>query len=203
MKEHVSDLTPEEFQKTFPIELRDVTPEFKIWYEEEKGKILKAIDEKDIIRINHIGSSAIPDIKAKPVVDILLEIKEDCDIDRLIESMKSIAFGVEVLMRKENPFELLMAKGMTVNGFDERVYLLHIRYGGDWNELYFRDYLLEYPDVAQEYGKLKEKILDDIKEGRMERMPNGQPNGYSKAKFAFVEDISNKAKDRYQDRYKI
>ena len=203
MKEHVSDLTPEEFQKTFPIELRDVTPEFKIRYEEEKGKILKAIDEKDIIRINHIGSSAIPDIKAKPVVDILLEIKEDCDIDRLIESMKSIDFGVEVLMRKENPFELLMAKGMTVNGFDERVYLLHIRYGGDWNELYFRDYLLEYPDVAQEYGKLKEKILDDIKEGRMERMPNGQPNGYSKAKFAFVEDISNKAKDRYQDRYKI
>ena len=123
--------------------------------------------------------------------------------DELIESMKSIDFGVEVLMRKENPFELLMAKGMTVNGFDERVYLLHIRYCDDWNELYFRDYLLEYPDVAQEYGKLKEKILDDIKEGRMERMPNGQPNGYSKAKFAFVEDISNKAKDRYQDRYKI
>lgn len=200
-KEHVSELTPEEFQKTFPIELRDVTPKFKDWYEEEKEKILNVIDKNDVIRINHIGSSAIPNIKAKPVVDILLEIDDSCNVDELISSLKSIDFGIEVLMRKEDPFELLMAKGMTVNGFDEKVFLLHVRYAGDWNELYFRDYLLEFPDVAREYGALKEKILDDISEGKMERMPNGKPNGYSMAKFDFVNDISCKAKERYGNRY--
>ena len=150
MKEHVSELTPEEFQKTFPIELKDVTPKFKVWYEEERDKIIGVIDKNDVIRINHIGSSAIPNIKAKPVVDIMLEIADDCNVDALIESLKSIDFGVEILMRKDDPFELLLAKGMTVNGFAEKVFLLHIRYAGDWNELYFRDYLLEFPDVARE-----------------------------------------------------
>ncbi|MBO7451587.1 MAG: GrpB family protein [Clostridiales bacterium] len=201
MKEHVSELTPEEFQKTFPIELKDVTPKFKVWYEEERDKIIGVIDKNDVIRINHIGSSAIPNIKAKPVVDIMLEIADDCNVDALIESLKSIDFGVEILMRKDDPFELLLAKGMTVNGFAEKVFLLHIRYAGDWNELYFRDYLLEFPDVAREYGELKEKILEDISEGKMERMPNGKPNGYSMAKFDFVNEVSNKAKERYCNKY--
>jgi len=69
--------------------------------------------------------------------------------------------------------------------------------------LYFRDYLIENPDVAQEYSRLKEQILSDIKEGRIERMPNGQPNGYSSAKFKFVDEISQKAKSKYTGRYKV
>ena len=203
MKKHVSELTPEEFQMTFPIELKPVTPEFKVRYEEDKKDILGVIDNSKVVRINHIGSSAIPNIVAKPVVDILLEIEGSCNVNSMVNALKTIDFGTEVLMRKEDPFELLLAKGMTVNGFDEKVTLLHIRYAGDWNELYFRDYLLEYPDVAQEYSKLKEKILSDIKEGKVERMPNGQPNGYSNAKFSFVDDISCKAKEKYKDRYKV
>ena len=84
MKKHVSELTPEEFQKTFPITLEDVKPEFADWYEEEKRAILGVVDEKDIVRINHIGSSAIPNIKAKPVVDILLEIDGTCKMTVLL-----------------------------------------------------------------------------------------------------------------------
>ena len=96
-----------------------------------------------------------------------------------------------------------MSKGMTVNGFGQRVFLLHIRYLGDWNELYFRDYLLDNPDIAEEYSNLKIQILKDINDGRIERMPNGKPNGYSAAKYAFVDDISHKAKLTYKNRYKI
>ena len=106
-------------------------------------------------------------------------------------------------MKKEEPYEYLLAKGMTVDGFAEKVFLLHLRYAGNWDELYFRDYLLEHPDVAAEYSRLKEQILDDISEGRLERMPNGQPNGYSNAKFSFVKDISQRAKDLYQGRYEL
>ena len=117
--------------------------------------------------------------------------------------MKEIDFGTEILYRNEEPFELLMSKGMTVKGFGQRVFLLHIRYAGDWNELYFRDYLLDNPDVAEEYSCLKMQILKDINDGKIERMPNGQPNGYSAAKFAFVDDISQKAKKAYGNRYKV
>ena len=202
-KKHVYELNPQEFQKLFPIVLKDVLPEYADWYEEEKKAILGVIDSKDVVRINHIGSSAIPDIKAKPVVDILLEIDGTCIVSKGVEALKSIGFGTEVCMKKEEPYEYLLAKGMTVDGFAEKVFLLHLRYAGNWDELYFRDYLLEHPDVAAEYSRLKEQILDDISEGRLERMPNGQPNGYSNAKFSFVKDISQRARDLYQGRYEL
>ena len=202
-KKHVSELTPQEFQKTFPIILKDVLPEYADWYKEEKRSILSVLDEKDVVRINHIGSSAIPDIKAKPVIDILLELDGTSNVDNIVEALKSIGFGVEVSMKKEDPFEYLLAKGMTVDGFAEKVFLLHLRYAGDWDELYFRDYLLDNPDAAKEYSRLKEQILDDISEGKLERMPKGQPNGYSNAKYSFVRDISQKARDAYKGRYTL
>ena len=203
MKKHVSELTPQEFQKTFPIILRDVLPEYKEWYEEEKSAILSVLDAKDIVRINHIGSSAIPDIKAKPVIDMLLEIDGTCNTANVVETLKTLGFGVEVSIRKDDPFEYLLAKGMTVDGFAERVFLLHLRYAGDWDELYFRDYLLDNPDVAAEYSNLKEKILNDISAGKLERMPNGQPNGYSNAKYSFVAEVSCKARSEYHGRYRL
>ncbi len=203
IKKHVSELTQEEFQKTFPIILRDVLPEYADWYEEEKASILSVVENKDVVRISHIGSSAIPNIKAKPVIDILLEIDGTCIVGNVVEALKSIGFGVEVSIRKEDPFEYLLAKGMNVDGFAEKVFLLHLRYAGDWDELYFRDYLLDHPDVAGEYSSLKEKILEDISEGRVKRMPNGQPNGYSNAKYSFVKDVSQKARDAYKGRYSL
>ena len=201
MKQHVSELTPEEFQKAFPIELKDVIPEYAEWYEEAKSAILNVTGSCDVVRINHIGSSAIPDIKAKPMIDILMEIRNDCDVDKFVESLKTIGFGTEVAMRKDNPFEYLLAKGMTVRGFEEKVYLLHIRYLGDWSELYFRDYLLDNPDIAKEYSDLKEQILDDIQSGKIERMPKGQPNGYSMAKLDCVKRISEEARLAYPNRF--
>ncbi len=200
---HVSDLSPEEFQQTFPIVLQETTAEFSAWYEEEKNSILQVFGGKDIIRISHIGSTAVPNIKTKPIVDILLELDGTCSADTAAESLKTIGFGTEILRRKEQPFELLMAKGMTVRGFDPKVFLLHVRYGGDWNELYFRDYLLDHPETAAEYSRLKERILKDIRDGKTERMPNGRPNGYSMAKYAFVDEISKKAKEAYPGRYRL
>jgi len=72
---------------------------------------------------------------------------------------------------------------------------------GDWSELYFRDYLLDNPDIAKEYSDLKEQILDDIQSGKIERMPNGQPNGYSMAKLDFVKRISEEARLAYPNRF--
>jgi hypothetical protein len=56
--------------------------------------------------------------------------------------------------------------------------------------------------VSTEYGKLKLNILDDIEKGIIERLPNGMPNGYSQAKFAFVKKYLSVAKQEFKDRYK-
>ena len=177
MAKRVSDLTPEEFQKTFPIVLKPYNPAYKDWYEAEKELILRTVSRSDVVRIQHIGSSAVPGLIAKPIVDILMEIDGACRVNDMLEALKAIDFGVEMTTKSENPFRVLLTKGMTCDGFAEKVFFLHVRYLGDWNEPYFRDYLLAHPDAALEYGRLKEKILDDINAGRLERMPNGRPNG--------------------------
>ena len=203
MKKKVSDLTPEEFQKTFPIVLKEHNADYAAWYESEKAEILRVIDGADVARINHIGSSAIAGLVAKPIVDILLEIDGCCNVTKLQENLKTLGFGEELMTRAENPFRLLLTKGMSCDGFAEKVFFLHVRYLGDWNELYFRDYLLAYPEVAAEYGELKLQILGDIESGKLLRMPNGNPNGYSMAKLEFVERISAAAKREFAGRYRV
>ena len=203
MKKHVSELTPEEFQKVFPITFKDYNPQYQKMYQQEVQMIRNIIDNQWITRINHIGSSAIPGLISKPVVDILMEVDGTCRISELLEKLKTIDYGTEICNRSENPFRILLSKGMTCEGFAEEVFLLHVRYAGDWDELYFRDFLLEHPDAAKEYGELKESILKEINEGKIERMPNGRPNGYSNAKLAFVKRISAEAKKVYRGRYAI
>ena len=202
MPKRVSELTPEEFQKTFPIVLAPYNPAYKEWYEEEKARILSAVDAGDVVRIQHIGSSAVPGLVAKPIVDILMEVDGACKVKDMLEALKTIGFGTEMSTKSENPFRILLTKGMTCDGFAEKVFFLHVRYYGDWNEPYFRDYLLAHPDAALEYGRLKQTILEDINAGRIERMPGGRPNGYSQAKLAFVQQISIRAKQEFGDKYR-
>lgn len=61
--------------------------------------------------------------------------------------------GYVCMSEKED--RLSFNKGYTPKGFAERVYHLHLRQDGDNDELYFRDYLRDYPDVAKDYEALK------------------------------------------------
>lgn len=202
MKKKISELSIDEFKKTFPIILKEYNASYKEWYESEKQNILNAVKAQDIARINHIGSSAVEGLIAKPTIDILLEIDGCCNVTKLIDDLKAIGYGTEIFLRKDDPMTLLLGKGYSSDGYAERVYHLHVRYLGDWDELYFRDFLIENPDVSTEYGKLKLNIINDIEKGIIERVPNGMPNGYSQAKLAFVKKYSNAAKQEFQNRYK-
>jgi GrpB-like predicted nucleotidyltransferase (UPF0157 family) len=202
MKKKVSELSIDEWKKTFPIILKEYNVNYKDWYESEKQNILNAIKAEDIARINHIGSSAVEGLIAKPIIDILLEIDGCCNVTKLIDDLKVIGYGDEIFSRSDDPMRLLLGKGFSSDGYAEKVCLLHVRYLGNWDELYFRDFLITNPEVATEYGKLKLNILKDIEKGIIERMPNGQPNGYSVAKLAFVEKYSKAAKQKFQNKYK-
>jgi GrpB-like predicted nucleotidyltransferase (UPF0157 family) len=46
-------------------------------------------------------------------------------------------------------------KGYTKDGFKGQAYHIHVRYSGDWDELYFRDFLIQNPLVAKEYENIK------------------------------------------------
>lgn len=202
MKKKVSELSMDEFKKAFPILVKEHNESYRDWYESETKNICSVIRAEDIIRINHIGSTAVKGLLAKPTIDILMEIDGCCNVTRMLDDLKAIGFGEEIFTRNEDPLRILLGKGYSSDGCAEKVFHLHIRYAGDWDELYFRDYLMQYPAVAQEYGQLKLSILQGIEKGEIERMPNGKANGYSTAKLDFVKKYSLIAKQEFQNRYK-
>ena len=83
-------------------------------------------------------------------------------------------------------------KGYTENGFAERVFHLHLRYAGDNDELYFRDYLIEHPEAAKAYEKLKLSLWKKYEHNR---------DAYTNAKTEFVKEYTEKARILYGNRY--
>ena len=202
MNKKFSRLSIKKWQKTYPLILKEYNVNYKEWYESEKLIILRAVNAEDIVRINHIGSTAVEGLIAKSIIDILLEIDGTCNVTKLLDNLKAIGYDDEIPSRCDDPMRLLIHKGYSSDGYAEKVYHLHIRYSGNWDELYFRDYLIANPDVATEYGELKQKIVKDIEKGLIKRMQNGIPNGYANAKFEFVKKYSDFAKQEFHDRYK-
>ena len=184
-------MTLEELWELFPIILKEHNPQYKNWYDDEKYNILTAVKCEDIIRINHIGSSAVAGLISKPTVDILLEIDGCCNITKLTNDLNEIGWGV--MSQENNPMKIKFCKGYTPDGFSEKVFHLHVVYVGDWSELYFRDYLIEHQKVANEYGNIKLSLLKNLEHDR---------DGYTKAKSDFVVKHSNAAKQEYRNKYK-
>ncbi len=191
MGKALSDMTLEELWELFPIILRDHNPAYKKWYFIEKEEIIKALGPEDIKRINHIGSSAIEGLIAKPTVDILLEVDRRCDIDELKSKLKNAGWTL-MSFQSEPEFKMSLNKGYTPEGFAERVFHLHVRFPGDWDELYFRDYLIAHPEVAKEYGELKQKLKKQYEHDR---------DGYTDAKTEFINIWSRTAKKEFGGRY--
>lgn len=191
MKE-LSEMTLEELWELFPIILKEHNPKYKDWYEIERKNLCERLKEK-IIRINHIGSTAVKGLIAKPTVDILMEISMDTNIDKLKNTLKDMGW---ILMNssKSPEFRLTFNKGYTKFGFAEKVYHLHVRYIGDYDELYFRDYLIDHEDTAREYEELKLSLWKKFQHDR---------DGYTDAKREFVLRVSKQAKEEYNDRYLI
>jgi len=177
--------------KLFPIILKEHNPQYINWYEDEKRDILNAVEPENIIRINHIGSSAVVGLVSKPTIDILLEIDGCCDVTKLTNALNGIGWGI--MSQENDPMKIKFCKGYTPDGFSEKVFHLHVVYVGDWSELYFRDYLIEHPDVAAEYGNIKLSLLKNLEHDR---------DGYTKAKSDFILKYTDVAKHEYSGRYK-
>ena len=186
MGKKLSEMSLEELWLLFPIFLEEHKDYWKEWYSEEECLLKKVFSSGE--SISHIGSTAIPSIWAKPIIDILVEIPNGRN---LIEyKAKIINCGYICMSQGEN--RMSFNKGYTENGFAERVFHLHLRYVGDNDELYFRDYLIEHPNVAKEYEELK---LDLWKKHVRNR------DAYTNAKTEFVKKYTEKAKILYGNRY--
>lgn len=188
MKKSLSKMTIEELWQLFPVFLTPPNKEWKVWYGEEEKTLEESLPMKQIIRISHIGSTSIDRIWAKPIIDILLEISVDADF----KTIKNNIIGSGYICMCESPGRASFNKGYTIDGFAGRVFHLHLRYSGDNDELYYRDYLIENPDIAKEYEILKLDLWKRYEHNR---------DAYTEAKTDMVKSYTEMAKEIFADRY--
>ncbi len=187
-RKSLSEMSLEELWRLFPISLTEHQVYWKNWYRDEKDNIEKILNQIETYRISHIGSTSIDIIWAKPIIYILVEIPRQYDM----EEIKKQLVGNGYICMSQSFNRISFNKGYTDNGFAEKVFHLHLRYTGDNDELYFRDYLIEHQDVARQYEELKLKLWKKYQYNRDE---------YTNAKTEFIKEYTQKAKKEYGKRY--
>lgn len=151
MGKKLSEMSLEELWALFPINLTAHQDCWAEWYAEEADALRKLLPGGQGLRIHHIGSTAIPGIWAKPVIDILLEAPAP---DALRAAGERLVAGGWICM-SDTGERISLNKGYTEAGLEERVFHLHLRLPGDCGEIRFRDYLRAHPEAAKAYERLK------------------------------------------------
>ena len=138
--------------------------------------------------ISHIGSTSVKGIWAKPIVDILVEAPDE----EAFYSCESALLANGYLCMDKTEKRASFNKGYTPSGYADKVFHLHLRFAGDNDELYFRDYLIDHPETAKEYETLKLSLWKEFEHGR---------DAYTEAKGEFVRRYTALAKRIYVKRH--
>jgi len=188
MGKKLSEMTLEELWTLFPIILTEHQPVWKQWYAQEERNLRSELPAETLIRISHIGSTAIDTIWAKPIIDILVEVENTCDMHQVARHIE--VCGFRCMSRSES--RMSFNKGYAEQGFAQKVYHLHLRYNGDHDELYFRDYMNDHPTAAREYEELKLRLWKEFEHDRDE---------YTRQKAGIVAKYTTCARTEYYNRY--
>lgn len=132
--------------------------------------------------IHHVGSTAVPGLMAKPIIDILLEVEDLALLDTKSKEIEDLDY--EIKGEYGIPGRRYFRKGKL-----KRTHHVHAFEIGDPNisrHLAFRDYLIAHPGIAQEYGILKRQIAEWVGDDR---------RAYSAAKNDFVQEQEVRALD--------
>ncbi len=155
------------------IEILKYDPAWPENFEVER-KLLYHILGNVVIAIHHIGSTAVPRLAAKPIIDILAEIKDLSVLDTLNFCMEAIGYKVK------GEFGIT-GRRYYQKGGDIRTHQLHAFERGDRNiirHIAFRDYLRSDNIIAEEYAALKKKVAKSC---------DNDISKYSDGKDAFVK----------------
>ncbi len=188
MGKKLSEMSLEELWALFPINLTAHQDCWAEWYAEEADALRKLLPGGHGLRIHHIGSTAIPGIWAKPVIDILLEAPAP---DAMRAAGERLVAGGWICM-SDTGERISLNKGYTEAGLEERVFHLHLRLPGDYGEIRFRDYLRAHPEAAKAYERLKLSLWKTCGHNR---------DRYTAGKTGFVTKYTRLAEAEASRRY--
>ena len=166
-------------------------PRWPEMFQEEKEHLLSCLPATLIKRVEHFGSTAVPGLSAKPIVDILIEVTS---LDETREKISPILElqGYDYFWRPTwgddtPPFYAWFIKRDPGGNRTHHIHMVEHHFE-HWDRLLFRDYLVEHPEVAYEYGALKQRLSQSHENDRV---------AYTKAKTEFVVRVTEMAKKRY------
>ena len=136
------------------IVVKEYNKDYPLMFEKEKEKLVKILDD-NLVAIYHIGSTAVPKLKSKPIIDIMISVNSLEEVDNKQKELENI--GYEYL------FEFgIKGRRYLRKGGDERTHQIHIFHKNDTynltRRLAFKDYLLTHEDKVKDYGELKSKL---------------------------------------------
>lgn len=181
--ERLNNLSEQELGMLFPVAIVDYCPGWPLSFLSEKRKLMEAFENITPFQIDHIGSTAVPGLAAKPIIDILVQVPENTDNKTIMETI--CHEGYHFIPRPENqPPHMMFVKGYTPMGFSGQAFHIHVRYPGDWDELCFKKFLIQHPETARQYEVLKRELAIRFKHLR---------DQYTKAKTSFIKAVCKKA----------
>ncbi len=143
----------------------------------------KRLGTLPLLAIEHFGSTAIPGLQAKPIIDIVAKVAA---LPMAKESLRLLADLGYAIGKPGIPNRLYLRKELAA---EQAAVHLHILAESDWNlahERLMRDQLLAHPDQARAYGALKDRLAIEFRDDR---------DAYTRAKTEFIQAIVDAARD--------
>ena len=164
-------------------------PDWPRRFEEEARYLRSRLPPSLIVRIEHYGSTAVPGLSAKPVVDMLVEVASLEKVRKIVAPQLE-AEGYDYFWRPEPPDgQAMYAWFIKRDAQGRRTHHIHMveAVSRMWDGLCFRDELRRNSDVARRYEDLKLSLAEKFRHDR---------EGYTRNKTEFVVAITEKAKKR-------
>ncbi len=175
---------PDYNAKEDEIALETYDPNWPKLAEQEIQNLTNALSMHQVCDIQHMGSTSIPGLEAKPIIDLMIAVRTMDEAQPLISPIEELGYSFWTQSPKD---KLFFVKGMPPYG-KKRTHHIHIVTidGEHWqNRLLFREFMREHPQECKKYLRLKRKLAQDHRYDR---------EAYTDAKTEFVKQVLKKAR---------
>ncbi len=161
----------------------------------EKAHLLALLPADLIRRVEHFGSTAVPGLSAKPIVDMLVDVTSlQATTTRIVPILESR--GYEYLWRPTSgddgpPFYAWFIKRDAAGARTHHIHMVEASFADHWRRLIFRDYLIAHPEAARQYETLKRRLAADHPHDRV---------AYTRGKTEFIEAVMARAEQELPPR---
>ena len=162
-----------------PVVIADYDPQWPVMYTEMRSRLLSLLGHR-LILIEHVGSTSVPGLGAKPVVDMMLGVKDLETADACLGIMRREMGTVDFNAEPENDQWFYCVGDKTSPDGRNRFHFHLVRYPSAFcdKHIRFRDILRSHAEVAEAYCQLKRDLAGKYGTDRM---------GYDEAKAEFIE----------------